>query len=1133
MIRIIFIFFLFFNFSFSDQYTKKEKEFIRNNPIINVGVEQNWAPFDFVEAGEYKGIAKEYLSLIEKDTGLKFNYIKKFTWEELLTKVKDNKIDLLPILAKSTEREEFLAFTNKYITVRSYLFSASDKFSNIEELNDKIIAIPKGYVQAEYIRNKYPYIKILEVSSLLEGIDAILLNKADALISNTPTVNYLIHKYNISGISAQFRMDYKSSNLHMATNKKSIILRDIIQKSLNNITDLEKNKITDKWINPINSSNLLNLTNEEEKFLSNNKRIYVGTELDFKPYDFNENNTAKGYSIDYIKLLFSKLNIIPIFVPDKWTTLTQKFKDKEIDVLPIISFNKDREEFISFTKPYLKQTMCIVTKSNTYDIINLDDLKNKKIATGKGWNITKQLKKYHPEIKLLEFNSLHEIFEAVKDGSADGTIQDYLLANYFIKTNYVNKLKIANSITLKNHMPEFHIGVRKDFTILQKILDKAMKTISDKEKENLNNKWINITSRINFTNEEKEFIENTTIKASSTDSWAPFNFIDKKDNRIYGISYDYWQYIVDKAKLKSDVNLINNFSDVLSNLKSKKIDLVIGTSKTPDREEYSIFSNVYKMSPLGIATLKDENFIQNANYLIGKKVGVGKNYTSHKLLEKNFPGIDFVFIKNINEGLELLSENKIFALVDIMPVLTYNISKYGYTNIKITGHTGLDYNLSFMIRDDYKVLQSIINKVLFQMTLEEKEKIQKKWISVEYSENFDYSLIWKIVLFFSIIIFFVIYKNRQLVLYQNKLETTQSELKASLDNFKALINSTIEGILIIKDKKIVYMNDEINKMFEYKDEELINQSIDKIFDKHSKYNINYIIKNSKGEAYESNAINKNNNYFPIYIKCKSLVYEKEIAHIISIVNLTEIKEKENLIMEQSKLASLGEMIGNIAHQWRQPLNAISISASGAKFQKEFDLLNDENFINSMDTIIDTTQFLSQTIDDFQNYIKDDKIKAYFEISASVQKILNIMKGTFINNDIQMFVDIEDRLSIDAYQNELNQVLLNLLNNSKDALKENNIPKKMIHIKSYKEEKNICIEVIDNAGGVPENIINKVFEPYFTTKDKSQGTGLGLYMTHKIINESMKGSISIINTEHTFKDKSFDKCTKVKIILPVS
>ena len=140
---------------------------------------------------------------------------------------------------------------------------------------------------------------------------------------------------------------------------------------------------------------------------------------------------------------------------------------------------------------------------------------------------------------------------------------------------------------------------------------------------------------------------------------------------------------------------------------------------------------------------------------------------------------------------------------------------------------------------------------------------------------------------------------------------------------------------------------------------------------------------------------------------------------------------------------------------------------------------------------------------------------------------------FINHSINVILDLQKDLLINSYENELNQALLNILNNAKDALKEIDKENRYINIKSYKNKSETIIEITDNAGGIKEEIINKIFEPYFTTKHKSQGTGLGLYMTHKIITSSMNGDIKITNVKHTFSDKFFDKCTNVKITFPLS
>ena len=1109
--------------------TTEEKEFIKNNPIINLGVETNWPPFDYVENGKYKGVAKDYLEIIEKKTGLKFNYIYENKWNELLQMAFDKKIDLLPILSKTADREKNLIFTsNSYITIRDYFYSINKTYKTLNDLNDKSIVIEKGYIYEDFIKNNYPKVKIIIVNNSLEAIDLVITRKAEGIISNVPLIEYITKKNNISTLSPTFVVN-TNNNLYMAFRNDYPILKSIVDKVLESIDQLEKNEISSRWIDSYKRIN--EYTTAEKEFIKNHKTLNVANNTDWIPYDYYENEKAKGYVVDYVKLILSKTGINPIFVSDNWSSLLEKFSNNEIDIFPAIGFNEERAKKLNYTQSYINQELSIITKRNKFDLINIDDLSGKKLAMVKGWNSTKKLKENYPKINIIEFETLNEVFDSVENNISDATVQNTLIANYYINKSYFNSLKILTKVNIKNFDPKLYMGVSKDLELLPQILNKAINKVSLIELETLDKKWFNSEKSIIFSKEEQEFINNTTVNLAFTDNWAPISFVDK--DKSYGLGYDFWKYIANKSNLKTNIVIKENFTDGLNSIENKTSDIIIATSKTPDREKYAIFSDIYYKAPIGIATLQDKNYIPDASYLVGKKIGVGKNYTAHKMLEKAYPNMNFVFVNNIEEGLSLLSNNKIYALVDNLPVLTYNIQKYAYSNIKISGTTGIDFDLQVMIRDDYKVLQSIINKVLETMDPNDKNLIYNKWLKLEYSQTFDYSILWKYFLPLILIILVILYKNRQLLTYQKKLKNTKEELENTLKTFRSLVNLTIEGIIIVSDNKIIYHNNEFLKIFDIDEKKLLNNSYHDLFDINNIFSIADIIKNKDTQTYEIIGLKNFEIKFPVLVKSKKVVFENKLSTILSIIDISEIKNKENLLIQQSKMASLGEMIGNIAHQWRQPLSLISTAASGMKIQKEFNQLDDKIFNSTLNSIINTTMFLSQTIDDFQNYLKEDKEKKEFDINSSINKILTIIKGSFINHSINTILDLEKDLFINSYENELNQALLNILNNAKDALMDSSKENRFIHIKSYRTNKEIIIEIIDNAGGVKEEIINKIFEPYFTTKHKSQGTGLGLYMTHKIITSSMNGDIKITNTKHTFNDKTFDKCALVKITFLLS
>ena len=245
----------------------------------------------------------------------------------------------------------------------------------------------------------------------------------------------------------------------------------------------------------------------------------------------------------------------------------------------------------------------------------------------------------------------------------------------------------------------------------------------------------------------------------------------------------------------------------------------------------------------------------------------------------------------------------------------------------------------------------------------------------------------------------------------------------------------------------------------------------------------------------------------------------------------ELVKKDKQILEQSKMASMGEMIGNIAHQWRQPLSVISTSATGILLQKEYGMLTDERLEKSCKAINNNAQYLSNTIDDFKNFIKGNRKKQKFNFANTIDKFLHLMEGTIKNNHIDIILDIQDNLRIDGYENELTQCLINIFNNAKDALKEKDIKQKLIFITAKLEKDNIIITIKDNGGGISEDIIYKIFEPYFTTKHKSKGTGLGLNMTYNLIVNGMHGNIIANNQSYEYNGNQY-KGAEFTITLPL-
>lgn len=269
-------------------------------------------------------------------------------------------------------------------------------------------------------------------------------------------------------------------------------------------------------------------------------------------------------------------------------------------------------------------------------------------------------------------------------------------------------------------------------------------------------------------------------------------------------------------------------------------------------------------------------------------------------------------------------------------------------------------------------------------------------------------------------------------------------------------------------------------------------------------------------------INKLKLYIQVIIKNKQLQAINEDLHrtLQKEIELKKDIEKQQIeLIQQSKMAALGEMIGNIAHQWRQPLSVISTSASGIKLNIELNMLQEEDAIKNLNTIVKTTENLSQTIEAFKDYTYKEKLNE-FSLNELIQKCINQKEYIFEENNLNIVLDLEEDIKITNLPNSLCQSLVNIFQNAKEAL-DNIKDEKYIFLKTEQKEDHIVITIKDNAGGISTENINKIFEPYFTTKHKAHGIGLGLNIVYRIIHDSMNGKIKVRNSKFTYNDKQYE------------
>ncbi|MDX9901444.1 MAG: ABC transporter substrate-binding protein [Aliarcobacter sp.] len=547
---------------------------------------------------------------------------------------------------------------------------------------------------------------------------------------------------------------------------------------------------------------------------------------------------------------------------------------------------------------------------------------------------------------------------------------------------------------------------------------------------------INSLNGFTFSQEEMNYIgKKDNIKMCVIPNSMPYS--DIKDGKAVGFVADYISLIENKIKKPIVLVPTKSWTESFAFAKDRKCDILSSAVWTKARESEFSFTKSYIDIPLVLLTKNGTSFINNLSSIKNKKVSIVEDYAILETLKNKYKDIEFITVKNIDEGLEKVLKNEVFGHIDAISTAWYKLQTKYLTQLSISAKLDEVSKLSIAVRSDDSILYEILQKAVLSIDNFVKDDLLNKWVSVEYKKDFDYSVLWKILFVLFIIIIAVVYKQ---ILLRN-------------------VNNSLKEKVEEKTKELRQINNELE------------------------------------------------------IRIKEEVEE----------NL----KKDRLLSQQQKMVSMGQMIENIAHQWRQPLSLITTGVSGIKLKKQLNDLDDVFFYETLDSILNTSKYLSNTIDDFRYFFKPQKEKEVFYLEECCRKTIDLMNPNFLNKDIQINYKMEN-IQISGYETELIQVLINILNNSKDALELLN-DEKLIFIDIFMENKKVIIEIKDNAGGIDEGIMDKVFEPYFTTKHQSQGTGIGLFMCKEIINKHMNGQLNISNQSFEYKNKIY-KGTLTRISL---
>ena len=513
---------------------------------------------------------------------------------------------------------------------------------------------------------------------------------------------------------------------------------------------------------------------------------------------------------------------------------------------------------------------------------------------------------------------------------------------------------------------------------------------------------------------------------------------------------------------------------------------------------------------------------------------------------KNFLGV-LEIITHFNSITEDLKQNNIYSVV-ATDKRYKEVITFPFTNLFVDDYyianSNVNVNLleylkkneiekyinisSYIIENGYLISKYVLyykdnEKLAYILNFKKLEDIDTQRVESFKTQIIMVSIIGFIILFFSFLIFLYSKYLKELKIEENKKQTI-------LDSQSNIITITNGKMIVNANKKLYEFFTDVKNFQEFKDK---HRCICTHFiDLHRK---DYIIeKDYDGKTWAEFVLTNENDNFRVAMRnehdelrhfsikaSKSNLDDNIIATFSDITQeinkMEEDKDKDRLLFQQSKISAIADTIKNIAHQWRQPLSVISTIASGMKIQKQMNILSDEEFNSSCNSIINNTQKLSDTIENFTNFFDKNNNISNFSFVEATKEILNFLDSIFEKNNIKYEFIYDKDTVLQCNKNDFSQAFLNILDNSVFALIKNKDEKDRLILIEFKDN---ILEIKDNANGIDELILPKILEPYFTTKHQAFGVGLGLYLVQEFFVKTLGFKIDIKNVTFEHKNKEY-------------
>ncbi len=883
-------------------------------------------------------------------------------------------------------------------------------------------------------------------------------------------------------------------------------------------------------------SNGQSLTSEEQAWITEHPVVRVANNSSYPPMDFVSAGQPAGFAVDYIRLVASKVGLKIDFLSNLvWKDTVQKLKDKELDIVTIMSKTEERTQFALFTSTYLYLQSPVVHygRAGSSIIDSVKNLEGKRIGLESGHIIAEAYQRKYPNLNYVLYDDPIAALNALSSSEIDIFPDDSVTIGYAISQyNIEGLVDLSGEFDFDPNPLDRRFSVHKDNDILLGILNKGIAKVTNEEFKKIYNKWIKsdqVTQGFKLTSQELAWLaENKVIKVSAEKASFPIEFIDD-EGRISGISGDFLNEIAKRLNIKFVWSGNENWNDGLLKIHSRDADMIALIMSTKKREDFLTFSSPYVNLENVIFSRNDSNVYTALDTLNGSTVVQVKGTAIIVYLRENYPNINIIEIDTYERALELLSSGGADALIANISGGLSNISKFGFENLRIVGTTPYSEPVAIGVSSELPLLGSAIQKALTNIDMETRSTIFTKWLTQRVEVKVDYKNLYYVIglSLFGGLIGFYWYRK----------------LNKDFNRFRRIFENIATGVIVIDELgKMDVFNKAAGKMFGYTSAEVIGKNVNMIMPEfyakhHDTYISNYNktgVKKIIDKGRDVIALRKDGEEFPIRLRVGKVKIKDKKLFIGSLTDLTDIKKTEEAIqaaLDEARNANAAKsnFLASMSHDLRTPLNAI-IGFSETLSLETFGPINNKKNAEYINDIHSSGEYLLQLVNDILDLsvLEVDKRELNYESFEGEQLILECKDIVFklaADKNIDITINSSEKLpNVYADRHALKQILMNLISN---AIKFTP-PNGNITINSNVSDDNYIFQIIDTGYGISEEDIEIITEP-FVKANKSpfisheQGAGLGLSIVKSLV-DAHGGELNI--------ESIIDEGTTITISIPL-